>query len=152
LATRPFGSGTGSSTLDYPAGAPWPAIFAQPVGVNDLRWDSSHYATLTNGTRAGFRSENRRSLNENRFNQGALTRQWCVNDKLTFDGHVGAETSTYRTPYDDKLYMRAKGNLIADYGVDGRSANFTYPNWDPKNPANWAMDDFYYRGFNNESK
>ncbi len=48
--------------------------------------------------------------------------------------------------------MRAKGNLIADYGADGQSASFQYPGWDPTNPANYAMDSFYYRGFNNESE
>ncbi|MFA7441050.1 MAG: TonB-dependent receptor, partial [Sphingomonadaceae bacterium] len=45
-----------------------------------------------------------------------------------------------------------KGNQIANYGPDGRSASFTYPDWDPTNPANYAMDDFYYRGFNNGSE
>jgi TonB-dependent receptor len=65
---------------------------------------------------------------------------------------VGWEKSTYDTPYDDKLYMRAKGNLIANYGENGQSASFEYPNWDPTNPANYAMDSFYYRAFSNESE
>ncbi len=68
------------------------------------------------------------------------------------DGHVGYEKSTYKTPYDDKFYMRAKGNLIADYGSDGQSASFQYPGWDPANRPTYAMDDFYYRAFDNESE
>ncbi|WP_288757800.1 TonB-dependent receptor, partial [uncultured Brevundimonas sp.] len=49
-------------------------------------------------------------------------------------------------------YMRAKGNMIADYGADGRSASFTYPGFDATDPDNYVMDSFYYRGFHNESE
>ncbi|MFZ0269738.1 TonB-dependent receptor [Caulobacter sp.] len=151
LATRPI-EGLGSTTLDTPAGGVWPAMFQKGSVINDLAWDSNDYVTMTNVTGTTFGSEHRRSLNKNRFNQLALTGKWDASDRLTIDGHVGYEKSTYKTPYDDKLYMRAKGNLIANYGADGQSASFQYPGWDPTNPANYAMDSFYYRGFNNQSE
>jgi TonB-dependent receptor len=151
LATRPLAS-TGSVAFDTAAGSVWPAVFRKSSVINNLAWDSSNYVTLTDVTGMTFGSEHRRSLNENRFNQLALTGKWDVTERLIIDGHVGYEKSTYKTPYDDKLYMRAKGNLIANYGADGQSANFSYPGWDPTNPANYAMDSFYYRGFNNESE
>lgn len=151
LATRPLKS-DGSVAFDTPAGTPWPAIFQTASVINDLRWDSSNYVTRTDVTGTTFGSENRRSLNKTNFRSLELTGTWDASDKLTVDGHVGYQKSTYKTPYDDKFYMRAKGNLIADYGTDGRSASFQYPGWDPTNPANYAMDSFYYRAFNNESE
>jgi TonB-dependent receptor len=151
LATRPLAS-TGSVAFDTAAGGVWPSIFQSASVINGLTWDSDNYVTMTDVTGATFGSEHRRSLNENKFNQVALTGEWEMSDRLKFDGHVGWEKSTYDTPYDDKLYMRAKGNLIANYGENGQSASFEYPNWDPTNPANYAMDSFYYRAFNNESE
>ncbi|WP_312160467.1 TonB-dependent receptor [Phenylobacterium sp.] len=151
LATRPLAS-TGSVAFDTAAGGVWPAIFQTASVINDLAWDGSNYATMTDVTGVTFGSEHRRSLNENRFNQVALTGKWDVSERLVIDGHIGYEKSTYKTPYDDKFYMRARGNQIANYGPDGRSASFQYPGWDPTDPANYAMDDFYYRGFNNQSE
>lgn len=151
LATRPLAS-VGSVSFDTPASAVWPAIFQTASVINDIAWDGSDYVTVTDVTGTTFGSENRRSKNKNRFNQVALTGKWDVSDRLSIDGLVGWEKSTYDTPYDDKLYMRAKGNQIANYGSDGRSASFAYPGWDPTDPANYAMDSFYYRGFNNESE
>ena len=151
LATRPLSS-AGSVAFDTAAGTVWPVAFRKSSVINNLAWDSSNYVTMTDVTGTTFGSEHRRSLNENRFDQIALTGKWDVSDRLVIDGHVGYEKSTYKTPYDDKLYMRAKGNLIANYGADGQSASFQYPGWDPTNPANYAMDSFYYRGFNNESQ
>jgi len=151
LATRPLAS-TGSVAFDTKAGGVWPGQFQTGSVINNLAWDSSNYVTMTDVTGTTFGSEHRRSLNENRFDQVALTGKWDLSDRLTIDGHVGYEKSTYKTPYDDKLYMRAKGNLIANYGADGQSASFQYPNWDTTNPANYAMDSFYYRGFNNKSE
>jgi TonB-dependent receptor len=151
LATRPLSS-TGSVAFDTPAGGVWPAVFQKGSVINNLAWDSSNYVTMTDVTGTTFGSEHRRSLNKNRFNQIALTGKWDASDRLSIDGHVGYEKSTYKTPYDDKLYMRAKGNLIANYGADGQSASLQYPNWDPTNAANYAMDSFYYRAFNNESE
>lgn len=151
LATRPLKS-TGSVAFDTPAGGVWPAAFQTGSAINNLAWDSSNYVTLTDVTGTTFGSEHRRSLNKSRFTQLALTGKWDASDRLTIDAHVGYEKSTYKTPYDDKFYMRAKGNLIANYGATGQTASFTYPNWDPTNPANYAMDSFYYRAFNNESE
>lgn len=151
LATRPLAS-DGSIAFDTPAGAPWPAAFQKASVINDLRWDSNNYVTKTDVTGTTFGSENRRSLNKTRFRSVELTTAWDASDSLTIDGHIGYQKSTYKTPYDDKFYMRAKGNLVADYGLDGRSASFQYSGWDPTNPANYAMDSFYYRAFNNESE
>lgn len=151
LATRPLNS-AGSVSFDTPAGGSWPAAFQTASRINDLRWDASDYVTLTDVTGTTFGSENRRSRNENEFIQLLLTGEWDVTDRLSLDGQVGFQKSSYDTPYDDKLYMRAKGNQIADYGSDGRSASFRFPNWDATDPSNYAMDDFYYRGFNNASE
>lgn len=151
LATRPLNS-DGSIAFDGPAASIWPAAFQKASVINNLAWDKNNYVTMTDVTGTTFGSEHRRSLNKNRFNQIALTGKWDATDRLSFDGHVGYEKSTYKTPYDDKLYMRAKGNLIANYGADGQSADFQYPGWDPTNAANYAMDSFYYRGFNNSSE
>ncbi len=151
LATRPL-NGFGSTTLDGAKGAPWPAQFQNGSGLNDFRVDNSGYVTMTDVSNVTFGSEHRRELNENRFNQAALTLKWDVSDRLLIDGHIGYEKSTYETPYDDKLYMRAKGNLIADYGIDGKSASFSYPGFDATDPANYAMDNFYYRAFHNQSE
>lgn len=150
LATRPFNApdsviwDTATSSTD-----PWPASFQTNSAINGLRWDSTNYATFTDVSNATFGSEHRRSLNKNRFNQFALTGEWQATDRLTFDGHVGTEKSTYRTPYDDKLYMRAKGDMVASY-VSGKSAVFTH-GWDTTDPANYTMDNFYFRAFSNES-
>jgi len=152
LASRPLGDGTASWAFDTPAGAPWPAIFQTASTINNLVWDKNNYVTNLDVTNSTFGTEHRRELNENRFNQLALTGKWDANDRLTIDGHAGYEKSTYNTPYDDKLYMRAKGNIDASYGADGQSANFTYPGSDLTNPANYAMDDFYYRAFHNGSE
>jgi iron complex outermembrane receptor protein len=151
LATRPL-NGPGSGAIDGPAGAPWPAIFQKASVVNNLAWDRNNYVTMTDVTGVTFGSEHRRELNKSGFTQGVLTGKWDVSDRLWIDGHVGAETSSYDTPYDDKLYMRAKGNQIANYGANGQSASFQYPGWNMTDPANYAMDDFYYRAFKNGSK
>jgi TonB-dependent receptor len=151
LATRPI-HGAGSTTLDTVAGSPYPAIFQQPTVLNDYTVDSNGYVTMTNASNVTFGSEHRREKNLNVFNQGVLTGSWEVSDNFSIDGHVGAEKSLYKTPYDDKFYMRAKGNLIANYGADGRSVSFQYPNWDTTDPNNYAMDNFYYRSFNNSSE
>ncbi len=152
LASRPLASGTASWAFDTPAGSPWPAIFQKPSVINNLAWDANNYVTDIDVTNSTFGSEHRRELNESAFNQVALTGKWDASDSFSIDGHFGYEKSSYKTPYDDKLYMRAEGNIIADYGDDGRTASFQYPNWDPTDPANYAMDDFYYRAFNNASE
>lgn len=151
LATRPIG-GFGSTVLEAGAGSAWPALLRTGASLNDFEVDDSGYVTYTDVTGTTLGSENRRSKNKNRFYQIALNGKWDVSDRLTVDGLIGYEKSTYKTPYDDKFYMRAKGNIIADYGTDGRSASFSYPDWDPTDPANYVMDDFYYRSFFNSSE
>lgn len=151
LSTRPLSS-TGSVAFDTAAGSVWPAAFNAPSTINAFTADKDGYVTMSDVTGTTFGSENRRSLNKNRFTQLALTTKWDASDRLTIDALVGYEKSTYDTPYDDKFYMRAKGNLVANYGADGRSAAFTYPGTELTNPANYAMDSFYYRAFNNESE
>lgn len=152
LASRPLGSGTKSWAFDVPAGGVWPAMFQTPSVINDIRWDSNNYVTYLDVSNSTFGTEHRRELNKNRFNQIALTGKWDVSDRMTIDGHIGYEKSTYDTPYDDKFYMRAKGNIIANYGADGQSASFSYPGSNLTNPADYAMDDLYYRAFNNASE
>ncbi len=151
FATRPI-KGFGSTVLDTAAGSPYPAIFQKATVLNDFTVDSSGYVTRTDATNVTFGSEHRRELNKNKFNQVALTGKWDVSDRLSFDGHIGYEKSTYDTPYDDKFYMRAKGNMIADYGTNGQSATFSYPNTNLTDPSIYAMDDFYYRAFHNGSE
>ena len=152
LATRPMGSGTNSWAFDTPAGGVWPAAFQTASSITNLAWDSNNYVTNLAVTNSTFGSEHRRELNETEFNQVALTGKWDLSDRLTIDGHVGYEKSTYDTPYDDKLYMRAKGNIVANYGADGQSASFQYPGFNALDPTNYTMDDFYYRAFNNASQ
>lgn len=151
LATRPI-NGVGSVAFDAAAGTPYPAIFQTASVINNLAWDKSNYVTSTDTTGATFGSEHRRELNKTRFSQAALTYKWDASNRLTIDGHFGYEKSTYNTPYDDKLYLRAKGNLIADYGTDGQSASFSYPGTKLTDPSIYAMDDFYYRSFYNTSE
>ena len=152
LASRPLGSGTESWAFDTPAGGAWPAAFQTASSITNLVVDKNNYVTDIAVTNSTFGTENRRELNKNRFNQIALTGKWNVTDKVTIDGHIGYEKSTYDTPYDDKLYLRAKGNIVADYGSNGQSASFSYAGSDLTNPANYALDDFYYRAFNNGSQ
>ncbi|HTM82272.1 MAG TPA: TonB-dependent receptor [Asticcacaulis sp.] len=151
LATRPI-EGLGSTTLDTAAGSPYPAQYQSATVLNDFTVDKDGYVTMTDASNVTFGSENRRSLNENRFDQIALTGKWDVSDRLFIDGHIGYEKSTYETPYDDKLYMRAKGDLVANYGANGQSASFDYSGWDTTDPDNYVMDNFYYRAFHNASE
>jgi TonB-dependent receptor len=152
LASRPLGSGTESWAFDTPAGGSWPAQFQTASSINNLVWDKNNYVTGIDVTNSTFGTEHRRELNKTQFNQVDLTGKWDVSDRFTIDGHVGYEKSTYDTPYDDKFYLRAKGNIIANYGADGQSASFSYPGSDLTNPANYAVDDLYYRAFNNGSQ
>jgi len=150
LATRPLNGG-GSTILDGAASTVWPTKFQSGTVLNNVVFDANNYATYTDASNVTFGSEHRRELNHNRFSQAVLTGKWDVNDKLSIDGHAGVEKSIYDTPYDDKLYMRAKGNLIANYGANGQSATFSYPGFNTTDPANYAMDNFYYRSFHNSS-
>lgn len=154
LATRPMNS-RGSIAFDTaanPTAGFGPLFENSSSTINDIAWDNDGYVTYLDVTGTTFGSEYRRSLNKNKFNQVALTGQWDVSEGLSIDGHIGYEKSKYDTPYDDKFYMRAKGNLIADYGSDGRSVSFQYPGWDPTDASNYVLDNFYYRSFHNSSE
>jgi TonB-dependent receptor len=152
LATRPFDSpGSIIWDLAQPAGSVWGPLFQTNSKINALTIDSHNYVTYADVTGVTFGSENRRSFNKNTFNQVALTGEWQLSDTVKIDGHAGYEKSRYATPIDDKLYMRARGNMIASYLPDGRTANFTY-DWNTTDPSNYVMDNFYFRGFWNESQ
>jgi TonB-dependent receptor len=151
LATRPFNGG-GSGAWDVGSIGPtgWPNTVDLNSTINSISYDSSNFVNAVDVSNATFGSEHRRERNENRFNMAELTGKWAVSDAFTVDGHVGAQTSTYHTPYDDKLYMRAQGSFISTYAADGRSATNIY-RWNTTNPANYFMDDFYFRGFFNDT-
>jgi len=152
LATRPFSSpGSIIWDLAQPAGSVWGPLFQTNSKINALTIDAHNYVTYADVSGVTFGSENRRSFNRNTFNQVALTGEWRPSEQVKIDGRVGYEQSKYETPIDDKLYMRARGNMIASYLPDGQTANFTY-GWDTTNPANYVMDNFYFRGFWNESQ
>jgi TonB-dependent receptor len=152
LATRPI-DGPGSIIWDLaqPSGSAWGPLFQTNSKINALTIDANNYVTAANVTGVTFGSENRRSFNKNTFNQAALTGEWHPASDLTIDGHVGYEKSRYETPIDDKLYMRARGNMVATYSPDGQNATFAY-GWNTTDPANYVMDNFYFRGFWNESQ
>jgi len=152
LATRPFDSpGSIIWDLAQPAGSVWGPLFQTNSKINALTIDSHNYVTYADVSGVTFGSENRRSFNKNTFNQFALSGEWTPTSQLKIDGHIGLEKSKYETPIDDKLYMRARGNMIASYPADGQSASFTY-GWNTTDPANYVMDNFYFRGFWNESQ
>jgi len=118
--------------------------------INAIHWDDSNFVDSINVDDATFASEHRRSLNKNHFNQIALTGAWDATDRLKVDGHIGYEKSSYRTPYDDKLYLSATGGLVATYSADGTSANNAY-DWDTSDVSRYKFREFYFREFWNET-
>ncbi len=151
LATRPF-NGSGSGAWDVGTIGPpgWPNTVNLNSTINNLSYDNTNFVNSIDVSNATFGSEHRREFNENHFNMLELTGKWELNDRVTVDGHVGAQTSTYHTPYDDKLYLRAQGAFSSTYAADGKSANNVYA-FNTTNPANYFMDDFYFRGFYNDT-
>ena len=161
LATRPFNAG-GSVAFDEGtiggAGSSWgPNVInttstIQSIGLNTTTQGSTTtpFVSSIGVDNATFGIEHTRALNMERFNSLELTGQWEATDALTVDGHVGAQTATYHTPYQDKLYMRAQGDFTANYAADGDSASNTY-GWNTTNASNYLMDDFYFRGFWNDN-
>lgn len=151
LATRPF-NGAGSGPWDFGSIGPtdWPKTINLNSTINSISYDSSNFVRSIDVSNATFGSEHRRERNENRFNMAELTGKWDVSDEIVVDGHVGAQTSTYHTPYDDKLYMRAQGAFTSTYSADGKSRTNVYQ-WNTADPANYFMDDFYFRGFFNDT-
>ena len=151
LATRPFnGSGSGAWDVGSIGPTSWPNTVNLNSTINNISWDSSNFVNSIDVSNATFGSEHRRERNENRFNMAELTGKWEVNDAVTVDGHIGGQTSTYHTPYDDKLYLRAQGTFSSTYAANGQSATNVYQ-WNTTDPANYFMDDFYFRGFYNDT-
>jgi TonB-dependent receptor len=137
LATRPR-STSGSVAFDVNS------------KINDIGWDSTNFVNYIDVDNATYASEHRRSLNKNKFNQVALTGNWEPSDRFTLDGHVGYESSKYTTPYDDKLYLQAKGGMTTTYDADGTSATNVY-DWDTTDPSRYTFREFYFREFWNET-
>jgi TonB-dependent receptor len=151
LATRPFnGSGSGAWDVGTIGPPDWPNTINLNSTINSISYDSTNFVNAINVSNATFGTEHRRELNENHFNMLELTGKWSASDRVTIDGHVGAQTSTYHTPYDDKLYLRAQGNFTSTYAANGQAASNVY-NFNTTNPANYFMDDFYFRGFYNDT-
>jgi iron complex outermembrane receptor protein len=151
LATRPF-NGSGSGAWDVGTIGPpgWPNTINLNSTINNISYDNTNFVNSINVSNATLGSEHRRELNENRFNMLELTGKWKVDDRFTIDGHAGAQTSTYHTPYDDKLYLRAQGSITSTYAANGQSASQVY-GFNTTNPASYFMDDFYFRGFYNDT-
>ncbi len=137
LATRP----------DNTSGS---VIFDTGSKINSIHWDSTNFVDAISVDKATYASEHRRSKNQNKFNQIALTGKWDASDSLTLDGHVGYEDSKYTTPYDDKLYLRAQGGMTTTYAPDGTSATNAY-RWNTTDPANYTFKEFYFREFWNKT-
>lgn len=137
LATRP-GNTSGSTILQTGS------------TIRSIHWDQSNFVDAISVDKIIYASEHRRSLNKNRFNQIALTGKWDASARLTLDGHVGYEDSTYTTPYDDKLYLRGDGGMTTTYAADGRSARNDY-RWNTSDPANYQFKEFYFRDFWNKT-
>ncbi|WP_404712359.1 hypothetical protein [Sphingomonas sp. MMS24-J13] len=74
--------------------------------------------------------------------------QWDANNYATRADVTG---TTFGSEHRREL-NKNRFNQIADYGADGRSVSFQYPNSDLTNPNNCTMDDFHYRAFNNQSE
>lgn len=112
--------------------------------INALTYDSTGFVTYVDASDTVFASEHRRQKNTNNFEQGVFTFDWAATDKLTIDGHVGAENSTYKTPIDDKIYLEAQGGLQAYYPSNGDYGYNSY-DWDTTDPDNWHIREFYFR-------
>lgn len=125
-------------------------IFDTTSKINSIHWDSTNFVDAISVDNATYASEHRRSKNQNKFNQIALTGKWEASDSLTFDGHVGYEDSKYTTPYDDKLYLRAYGGMTTTYAPDGTSATNVY-RWNTADPSKYELKEFYFREFWNKT-
>lgn len=118
--------------------------------INAIKYDSTGFVYYADVSNAAFGSEHRREKNINNFDQAVLSFDWAPASRLHVDGHVGAETSTYHMPLDDKLYLEAEGGITATYDPSGRTAHNTY-DWDTTNPANYHIREMYFRQSNQYS-
>lgn len=137
LATRPT-STSGSVAFDLGS------------KINDIGWDSSNFVNYIDVDNLTYASEHRRSLNKNKFDQVALTGEWEPSERFKLDGHIGYEKSRYTTPYDDKLYLQAKGGMTTSYDADGAGATNVY-DWDTTDMSRYTFKEFYFREFWNET-
>jgi iron complex outermembrane receptor protein len=130
LATR---ASLGSTILGGPTTHSGNLVSPPPV-LNSIIYDQHNSVVYADVSNTVFATETRRQETENAFDQFVLTGEWKVSDKLTFDGHIGRETSDYEIPISDKFYTEAFGGLITDYrGDTGRN---TYK-WDTTDPNNY---------------
>jgi TonB-dependent receptor len=102
--------------------------------LNSIIYDQYNSVVYADVSNTVFATETRRQETENTFDQLVLTGEWKVTDKLTFDGHIGQETSDYDIPISDKFYTEAFGGLITDYRGD--TGHNTYK-WDTTDPNNY---------------
>ena len=110
------------------------ALVSAPPVLNSIIYDQYNSVVYADVSNTVFATETRRQQTENTFGQLVLTGEWKVSDKLTFDGHIGQETSDYDIPISDKFYTEAFGGLITDYR--GKTGKNTYK-WDTTNPDNY---------------
>ena len=141
LATRPT---TGNGEIIFNRAY---SDFGRPIlasKINDLSWDSSNFVNYADVDNVTYGSEHRRQVNRSVFQQIALTGDWKASEKLTFDGHIGYEKSTYKTPIDDKLYLQAQGGMVTRYASDGESATNSYK-WNTADPGNYVIREMFFR-------
>jgi TonB-dependent receptor len=110
------------------------ALVSPPPVLNSIIYDQYNSVVYADVSNTVFATETRRQRTENTFDQLVLTGEWKVTDKLTFDGHIGQETSDYDIPISDKFYTEAFGGLITDYR--GETGQNTYK-WDTTDPNNY---------------
>ena len=129
LATR---ASVGSTILG--AATPHSGISAPAPVLNSIIYDQYNSVVYADVSNTVFATETRRQQTEAIFGQLVLTGEWKASDKLTFDGHIGQETSDYDIPISDKFYTEAFGGLITDYR--GETGKNTYK-WNTTDPNNY---------------
>jgi iron complex outermembrane receptor protein len=141
LATRTHASSTvlGQNYVQWGQTLPAPTI-------NALTWDDTGYVTSVDVSNTVYASEHRRENNTTNFDQLVLSGTWKPLERLTLSGHVGMESSTYKTPRDDKAYFQVAGGmktqLKEDYGHN------TY-DWDTTDISRYRLRELYFRQFDN---
>jgi len=129
LATR---ASVGSTILG--AATPHSGTSTPAPVLNSILYDQYNSVVYADVSNTVFATETRRQETKNTFGQLVLTGEWKASDKLTFDGHIGQETSDYDIPISDKFYTEAFGGLVTDYR--GETGKNTYK-WDTTDPANY---------------
>ena len=145
LATRTHASSTvlGKNYVQWGQTLPGPKI-------NALTWDATGYVTDVDVSNTVYASEHRRERNTTDFNQLVLSGTWKPIERLTVDGHVGVETSTYKTPYDDKAYYQVAGGMKTHYTPNGDYGHNDY-DWDTTDINRYHLRELYFRQFDNST-